>query len=264
MRKLTVMIGLAWLCGVSAAFAEEKMQLAAFEYPPIYQNAADKGLSGDIALAAFKAAGIDAELRFFPVVRMVEMVSSGQLPCAIGGRVLFEAPEVAEKTRVAATLQYVSQGFLYDDRRYPNGIVFSRLEDMSQYRIGVLFGSGIMRYLERAKGLRLDVNRTHDGSAHQLQRQRVDVWAIVDLTGLMHMQRLFPGEAAHYRYSKAFNLGDVSLICSRRLDPDDYYGRRFREGLAAIKKNGTYLKLMARYYGSKEKINPEALPDDMR
>ena len=264
MRKLTVMIWLVWLCGSSAACAEEKMVLAAFEYPPIYQNAADKGLSGDIAQAAFKAAGIDAELRFFPVVRMVEMVSSGHLPCAIGGTVLFEAPEVAEKIRAVATLQYVSQGFLYDDRQFPNGIVFSRLEDMSQYRIGVLFGSGIMRYLEKAKGLHLDVNRIHDGSAHQLQRRRIDVWAIVDLTGLMYMQRLFPGEAAHYRYSKAFNLGDVSLICSRSLDPDDDYGRRFREGLLAIKKNGTYMKLMAKYYGGKERINPEALPDDMR
>ena len=60
-----------------SSFANEKIVVAAFEYPPIYQDGKDKGLSGDIVVAAFKAANIDVEMHFFPVSRMVLSVSQG-------------------------------------------------------------------------------------------------------------------------------------------------------------------------------------------
>lgn len=246
------------------AFANDKITVAAFEYPPIYQNADAKGLSGDIVAAAFKAVGVDVEFKFFPVARMVETVKSGEVTCGIGGAVLFSAPEVASKVKVSSVVQYVSQTFLYDSKKYPGGLTFAKLSDMSKYRIGVLGNSGIHKFLEKTPELKFDTNTTHDGSAKQLQLQRIDVWAIVDLTGIMYMKKLFPDEAANYKYTKSFNLGDVSVVFSTSKDPNGVFEKKFKEGLAAIKKNGTYMQIMAKYYGSVTAINKDALTEDMR
>jgi polar amino acid transport system substrate-binding protein len=241
-----------------------KIAVAAFEYPPIYQDSPEKGLSGDLVVAAFKAVGIDVELRFFPVNRMVQVVSSGEAVCGIGGAILFSDPAVAGTVTIAAPVQYVVQTFLYDSRKFPQGIKWTNLAELSKYRIGVLGGSGIARFLEKTRELSLESNNVHDGSAKQLQAGRVDLWAIVDLTGVMYMKRLFPAEAAQYRFTSAYNRGDVSVIFSKKADPDGTYLAKFRKGLAAIKKDGTYMDLMEKYYGGKSAINRDSLTDDMR
>lgn len=245
--------------------ANEKISVAAFEYPPIYQNGADKGLSGDIVVEAFKAVNIDAALRFLPPQRMVLAVSSGDAVCGIGGRILFEDPEVARNVRIAPVIQYVSQVFFYDSRRFPNGLRFRNLKGLDvRYRIGVLNGSGIMHFLENNGLSVLDRNVNHEGSARQLQAGRIDLWAIVDLAGLMYLNRMFPDEAGFYRYTDHYNLGDVSVVFSRKLDPVGYYEAQFRKGLDILKKNGGYLRLFAKYYGSQAAINRDALADDMK
>lgn len=260
-RQWGLAVCLAALCVPARA---ERLVVAAFEYPPIYQNEAEKGSAGDLVVAAFKAAGIEAELKFLPVNRMVSMVASGENACGIGGAVLFENPEVAPKVVVGPPVQYVLQTFMYDTRRYPQGIRFSRLADMADYRIGVLNSSGIMHYLQRETSLKIEANRTHEGSARQLQLQRLDVWAVVDLTGLMTMKTLFPQESRFYRTTAPFNRGDVSLVCARARDGQGRYMRDFRSGLDRIKKDGTYMQIMAKYYGGAGRINRDALPDDLK
>ena len=249
--------------GAPASGALERITIAAFEYPPIYQNAENKGLSGELVVEAFKAAGIEVELRFYPVARMILNVADGKEVCGIGGSVLFEAPEIASEVRISEVVQYVSQGFLYDSRKHPLGLRFESLQDLKLYRIGVLYSSGIMKFLEKEK-LKLEPSTNHKSAALQLQAGNVDLWAIVDLTGLMVMRELFPKEVGFYRNTRPFNRGDVSLICSKKRDPQQHYGVKFKKGLTAIKRNGTYLKIMAKYYGSPALINKEALPDDMR
>lgn len=262
LRRMRLAALLAFAAGGLAA--DEKIVVAAFEYPPIYQNAKDKGLSGDIVVAAFKAVGVDVDMQFYPVSRMVTTVSDGQAVCGIGGAVLFAAPEIARNVTVGSTIQYVSQTFLYNAKKYPDGIAYASLADMAKYRVGVLRGSGIMKFLEKTKELKFDTNTTHDGTARQLRLGRIDVWAIVDITGAMYMKRLFPDEASDYKHTKAFMLGDVSVVFSKKLDPDNVYNKKFQEGLAAIKKNGVYLRIMAKYYGGETAINKEAMTEDMR
>ena len=264
MRRLMLAACLAAVLAVDAAAADKTIAVAAFEYPPIYQDAADKGLSCELVMEAFKAVGIDVDLQFYPVGRMVENVSSGKTVCGIGGSVLFAAPEVADKVSVSEPLQFVSQVFMYSSKRYPEGIDFSDLEDMSDYTIGVLNGSGVMRVLERNRLLSLVPNVTHEGTARQLHAGRVDVWGIVDLTGLMYMKKLFPAEYRDYKLTKSFNLGDVSVVFSKIRDKDDEYSAKFRDGLAIIKGNGTYIRVMAKYYGGEDAINKDTLTADMR
>jgi ABC-type amino acid transport substrate-binding protein len=238
------------------------VSIAAFEYPPIYQIGPDKGVSCDLALAAFRAAGVKARISFYPVRRMVAMVANGGVVCGLGGQVLFSGPESVGRVTVAETLQYVRQTFFYDLRRHPGGLDYARLDDFQPFSIGVLGGSGIMRILEQEADLRLSLNTTHEGSARQLQAGRIDLWAVVDITGLKHLRELFGEEADHFKDTRAFNLGDVSIAFSDTRDPDHRYADLFRRGLAAIKKNGEYRRIMSRYYGPA--LTSESLTPDMR
>jgi ABC-type amino acid transport substrate-binding protein len=198
---------------------------------------------------AFKAVNVDVTIEFFPAPRMVQVVDSGQAVCGIGGTILFSEPAVAANTRISSKIQYVLQTFLYDSRRYPNGIQYERLEDMQKYKIGVLNGSGIMRLLARVPNLTLVVNTKHAYTAKQLSIGRVDVWAIVDLTGFQIMRQLYPAEAKYYKITKQYHIGDVSFVCSKKADPHNIYSEKFKKGFEIIKRDGTYMKIMTKYYG---------------
>lgn len=251
-------------CLIWGWVAQAQLVIGAFEFPPIYQNAAYKGLSGDLALAALEAGGRDAQLRFFPAARMVRAVAEGDVACALGGRVLFEEPGVADRVHVGTIIQYVNQVFFFDARRYPDGVRFTRLGDLAGYRIGVLNASGIMHILDEQGSLQLAPAASHEGLARQLALGRIDLWATVDLTGLAYLRELFPDEVAHYRYTQPFNRGDVSFVCSKKRDPDNAYGYLFETGMKKIIEDGTYLELMARYYGDRAAINRNALNDEQR
>ena len=251
-------------CALVVAPAQAQVVVGAFEFPPIYQNAPQKGLSGDLALAALKAAGSEGQLRFFPVARMVRAVAEGDIACALGGRILFAAPEVASKVHISTVVQYVSQVFFFDIRRYPDGVEYSAISDLAGYRIGVLHSSGIMHILSDQGHLRLEPATSHQGLARQLAVGRIDLWATVDLTGMAQLSELFPDESRYYRYTQPFNLGDVSFVCSKKRDPDNALGRLFENGMTKIIKDGTYLEIMARYYGNQAAINRNSLNDEQK
>lgn len=257
---------LAAALAVGRSAAADRVELGAFEYPPIYQDAPgpDKGLAIDLALAAFQAANVEVDLRFFPVARMIHYLESGAVTCAVGGQVLYEDPGVAANVRVGSVIHYVLQTFFYDRRRFPQGFGDIGQDRLRGASIGALHSSGIMRYLQRAPGLNLIPNGSHEGSARQLAAGRIDLWAIVDLTGQYYLTTLFPNEASAYAQTAPFNRGDVSLACSRQRDADGHYAGKFSEGLALIKKNGSFRRIIAKYYGGMQRIPPEALPDDMR
>lgn len=250
--------------GAPAIRETTKITIATYDYPPLLEDRADKGLTGDLVVAAFKAAGMDAELRFYPVARMADRVSQDQVVGAVGAIEIFQAPEVRRSIRSMEMIHYVPTVFFYDDRKYPEGITFKTLDDMQKYRIGALNASGVFRFLTLAGGLTLEPAVANESSAQQLALRRIDLWAASDLAGQATLQTLFPGEITHYPHTRAFNVGEIFVAFSRKLDPDGEIGRRFRSGLATIKADGTYMNIMAKYYGGKSRINAEALPQDMR
>lgn len=265
MKKSLFILLACLLLFVSPLSSQEAITVLAFNYPPIYQQEDDKGLACEIVIEAFKAADVTVELQFLPVTRMVSEVSSGRAVCGIGGKVLFSDSDVAGKVTISEPIMYVAQGFLYNSRRYPEGITYSKLPELDKYAIGVLSGSGIMRFLQASDAkLHLVPNVSHSGTAKQLHAERVDLWAIVDLTGKMYMKKLFPETYNDYVFAGAFHYGDVSVVFSKSNDPEHIYYDKFTKGLRTIKKNGTYARIFTKYYGADCSVDKQVLADDMR
>lgn len=249
----------------SAALATERIDILASEYPPICQDSPgpEKGLAIDLMMAAFQAVDVDVELHFFPVPRMVHFIETAQAMCAVGGRVLFEEPSVASTLRMGSAIHHVTQTFLYDRRRFPEGITYASLDKLKGLPIGVLQSSSIASYLQK-EGLQLVPASSHENSARQLQSGEIALWAIVDVTGYLTLKKMFGDEADQFGRTKGFNRGDISLVCSRERDVNGAYVRKFADGLARIKKNGIYRQIMGKYYGGEQRINREALGEEPR
>lgn len=256
---------LSWFLAVGAlapSVAGDKVTVGVFEYPPIYQDALEKGLACDLVEASFRAIHVEPEFRFYPAGRMVRAVAQGEVTCGVGGAVLFRSPDILENVRSPVLLQYVAQVFFYQTAKFPHGVTFQTLNDLKRYRIGVLQSSGIQRILEEG-GLIPLASSSHEGIARQLQAGRVDLWATVDLTGNLVLSTLFPRQVDAFKSTAPFHRGDVSVFFSKAQDPYGTWTKRFQEGLAVIKKNGTYRSLMAHYYGGPRKVENLALADDV-
>ena len=251
------------LVAVSAIQAET-VTVAAFEFPPFYQDGPTKGLSCDLVAAAFEAVKVQTEFRFLPPGRMVQFLTKGETVCGLGAQALFASPEIAPSVQSVTEINPVSLVFFYDGQRFPNGFDWSNPASLANQPIGVLANNGIGRSLEKNPGYSLVPNQSHDGTARQLRTGRIYLWAVVDLTGLDYIRQLFPDETSRFQYSPPFERGSIALAFSRKSDPDGLIAARFREGLALIKKNGSYLRILAEYYGGKERINRESLPEDLR
>jgi len=264
MKKYFPVVFFLLVLNFSILSARETIKVVSFEYPPIYQNLESKGLSCEIVIEAFRAVDIDIDLQFLPVIRMIAAVKNGEAVCGIGGKILFPDSEKDTNVSTSTVVQYVVQTFVYDTRKYPEGIQYQRLQDLSAYKIGALNGSGIMRFIENVPGIQLVLNTIHEGSAKQLYSGRIDLWAIVDLTGLLYLQNLYPKEYMNYNFTKPYNLGDVSVVFSKKMDPYNIYTEKFNKGLSIIKKSGKYMEIMAKYYGGMENINKATLTDDFK
>ncbi|MCD1654861.1 transporter substrate-binding domain-containing protein [Treponema zuelzerae] len=244
--------------------AGQPLTLLAFEYPPIYQNEENPGVACEIALAAFKEADIEAVLSFLPVKRMIASLSAGEAHAAIGGRILFKHELTSGTVAPSNTIMHVLQTFIYDTRRFPEGLNYSSLTELSPYRIGVLNGSGIMEFLKKESALTLIPNTIHEGSARQLYHGWIDLWAIVDLTGLAYIRNLYPAENKSFKaYSLPYEIGDITVFFSAKQDPEGILNASFTEGFKKILSNGTYLKILQSYYGETSSIPEEALAPEL-
>lgn len=245
-------------------FTEESLSILSFEYPPIYQNSFRKGLACDLVIEAYKSVGIDVNIIFYPVQRMISQIYKNDNVCCIGGTILFTDKDKNVDLLFSDPFMYVVQTFIYDSKKYKTGISYNSLNDLQNYRIGVLNASGIMKFLQQNSELELIPNNIHIGSAKQLVYNFIDLWAIVDLTGLYYLKEIEKEKSSLFKTTTPYKFGDISVVFSKNHDRGLYYYKKYIEGMRKIKDNGKYMEIMAFYYGSYDKINKNALAYDMR
>lgn len=98
---------------------------------------------------------------------------------------------------------------------------------------------------------------TKESQVRKLHKGRADLAIIGLLTGKELIKRLYPNEVDSFQVlSKPF-LELPSSICFYKAYPQvEQYTQKFIQGFTKIKRNGTYIKIMEKYYG-KESIPKE-------
>ncbi len=209
-----------------------------------YSRADGTGLANDIVVAAFKSVGIDVKFKVMPYNRILKLVEWGDL---LGG---FNVPldeESKKKYILGNTPLYDAVSAYYQSKKRPlkaknrDGLV-------NKERIGVVLGYGygdhFLKAVERGDIIK-DTSRSEKINLKKLAAGRIDATIIYDKTASVLLKEL----GLEDRIEMAFQneTTPIFLAFSRKNPKGQYYADQLDKGLARIKKDGTYQRIMDAY-----------------
>ena len=127
--------------------------------------------------------------------------------------------------------------------------------------VGVVQGTGSVTVLGKA-GVDIDQTPNMSQLIRKLVAGREDIAVIADLTGLYALKELFPDQVDAYGYEVVYS-SPIDLVFSKKNPRASDLLNRYNSGIAKIKADGTFMKILARYY-PKGQVNRSTLPKDMR
>ncbi len=253
-KGMTVsMIAVSFIC-VAVIYAEiahaEEITLTAFDYPPLMdESLPGKGLFCELVSEAYQSVGYTVSFTFYPLKRSTQYVIDGEALAQLGNEWNF--PEDARKQDVqsAPLFYYRVVGFHLRDKF--NTMSFKTLKDLQGYRLGVILGSAVERLMVNS-GLNLHVEAvpTMEQLFKKVYANRNDIGFVVDLSGLASIAKYFPNEQDRWVMTEDAILGIVGqVVFSKKYPEMEKYLNSFNEGVQWIRDNGTYLRVLEKYYG---------------
>ena len=251
MKPLVLFLTLFLSTGI--CFAENtRIEFATGEWPPFSSvKLPEYGRATALVSAICKAAGINPSYNFFPWKRAELKVAKGEIFAAFPYAISEERKELYD---FSETLFYGVNMFMYYDQnpRTSFPITFNVLDDLHGYRIGVISGSFLVATLENA-GLDFEPTTSIDQSIHKLVAGRLDFF--IDDRLVLHdsIQRLYPNNTQQFRFlSRPFGKKTpTGLLVSRSYPGAKEILEKFNQGLAIIKQNGEYDRIIQKYHMTK-------------
>jgi polar amino acid transport system substrate-binding protein len=229
---------------IPCAFSQTTLRVTTIEYPPLYQDSpGSQGIACDLLREALKTEGVDIEYAFVPPLRMVNDIENNVTLSGLGSKLR----EGGAGVLVSEPIYEVRLSLIYDSRRFPNGVEYAELSDLSKYVIGVLEKSATENELKAVGGLRVIANTNNEGLAKQLMLSRIDLWATVDITGQLTLKLVVPSDYSQYASTKPFQVSEVNVIIPKNLKDAERYIALINRGIGSIKANGQYSEIVGKY-----------------
>ena len=206
-----------------------------------YANQDGTGMSNEIVLAAYKAVGIDVKFQIRPYNRLLKMVRNGGILGA------FNVPKEHsnEKTYIfGKTPLFTALSAYYHNREKPLSV--ARKEDLTNgEKVGIVFDYGYGEFLANNDRIRKIEVRSDLLNLRKLARGRLDATILYDKTA----RKLIRENGFTGKIEKAFDSesADIYVAFSRRFPNAQYYVDKLDEGLAIIKADGAYQKIIDAY-----------------
>ena len=236
---------LGWALSAQAA---EKRTILAMEYPP-YESSTlpSDGLAGEILDNIFAQMGIEDTFEYQPLKRAINNIVTGENHLFVGNLSFFTEQE--RENLILLPFVNIRMVFFYDTTRYVNAIDFETLEQLKDYRIGILLG-GFEKDILMSHQLTVYENPNYEGLFRMLNADRIDLCASLDISGLDMIRRIFPGDEQKFGIvAKPLASIPAGLIMSKNLPGYQSFMVKFQQSFATIKANGTYLSILEKYYG---------------
>lgn len=194
--------------------ATEKILLASAEWEPyISETRAGHGKFSEIVTAVFKEMGMTTEFIFAPWKRVEALVKNGEAFAGIPYSYTEERSKTADYSLPIMNSSYV---FFYNKKAYPNGISYSKLEDLAHYRINGVTGYWYESMFAKAK-LNMEYVTTDEQGIVKLYFNRVDLAATDSLVGWALIKKLYPHEVSQFAMiEKPFATQNLHLMISKK------------------------------------------------
>lgn len=248
---------LCFVMSHSALIAGEKITIAAHNYSPYYNQDA-KGMMTEVYQAAFGRVGVDAVIEMYPIKRGLTFLFSHAVDAFSPGHILMDS-EMKKKSEWVNSF-IVAMVMIYHKPQHKQEFVFNSMEDLRGRRIACLVNSPYLE-LYRKHGVIVYQVQTPHQMIQMVRRGNVEFYVNTLLSGLVQIQTEFPDEAANFDYF-IWNRLVCSLAVSKTNPNAQKWLALFREGLARIKDDGTYIRIHENYWG-KNNIPKAVLFNDL-
>lgn len=259
MKRVIAVVILAVLGAAFSFAAAEKVELLTTEYSPFCSEKG--GMWCDLVNAAFAREGVEVTWKGYPQDREKTLVADGTNVAFLSGTLVISQEEKPSFTLNENPLIYASIVAFFPKAKYPSGLGVKAPADLKGKTVGVVRGTGSVSVLQTA-GANLDMADDKDLLIRKLEAGRYDIAVIADLTGLGSLQSLFPDKINNYKYELVYN-SPIDLIFSKKAPNAAGLKAKYDSGIAKIKADGTFLKILARYYPNGQ-INKSILTKDMQ
>ena len=225
---------------VPVSFAETIILGAENDWVP-YSNQDGTGMANEIVLAAYKAVGIDVKLQVGPYNRLLKMVKNGEILGA------FNVPKDRsnEKEYIFGKIPlFAALSAYYYNVEEP--LSATRKEELvNGEKVGVVFDYGYGEFFSNNDRVTKIKVRSDLLNLRKLAKGRIDATILYDKTA----QKLIKENGLTGKILKAFDseTAEIYVAFSKVFPRVQYYADKFDEGLAIIKTNGTYKKIIDAY-----------------
>lgn len=204
-------------------------------------NGSGKGMGCEIIQAISKEMDISTKIEFRPLKRMIVDTTNNEL-----GNPLFYMNNQSFAAIVPIAVTY-SAFFSY----LPHLQECSRnTHECTQKRIGALKGTISDPGALVAFG-HFEESYSHESLFKKLRRGRIDLALELDLVGHKTLRTLFPNEVENFEVRIIPETASpIAILIDSSTKDALKIGYRYQEGLHRIIKNGTYQKILQKYYGA--------------
>lgn len=153
------------------AFAGTKITLATCEWAPYFgSNLKNNGPVSEIATAAFKEAGYDAEIKFMDWNRAETLTGQGKFDGLMG------AFSTEERAKVMEMSQPVGETTVVFFAKKGSNINFSTMKDLQAYKIGAMRGNAYTDEFDNATYLKKEYVKSMESNIKKLLAGRIDMF----------------------------------------------------------------------------------------
>ncbi|MDJ0776241.1 MAG: transporter substrate-binding domain-containing protein [Gammaproteobacteria bacterium] len=241
-RTLRALLAITLLL-ICPQLAARDVSMLTLNWAPHYaSDLPEQGLTTALVKAAFRAGGHNAEVEFIPWARALKEVEEGKADVVMGA---YYNEERTQKFIFSDVIYHLNLGLIarpgLDKTRYQS------LQELSEYSIGVARGFANSEDFDAANYLDKQVASTPRLNIRKLFRGRIDM-AVMNFD-------LFRYEAK----KEGFCISDVTfmdpplsteglyVMASRRIADGEQLMQDFNRGLAAIRANGEFDRIVNRF-----------------
>lgn len=228
--------------GVLHAAPQSVVLLQANESAPYWsEKLSDGGMGTEIVQAISQEMGMKTHIEFLPLKRIIADTKGNPL-----GDPLFYMSNQDFAAIIPIALSYTAFFSYHKNTKKISPPTLSTVK-----KIGILKGvqSDILALKQYGD---FEESYTRESLFKKLKAGRLDLVLELDLVGLNTISTLFPNEANHFETQIVPESSAPIAIMIDNSYPDAIgIGLRYQQGLHRILKNGTYAKIVKKYYKSR-------------
>lgn len=246
---LKTVLGAALGCALSIAAAQEPpIQIVTEEFPPynLTENGRITGLSTEVVEAVLKEAGMSAPIKLMPWARAYDIALNGE------NVLIYSITRTAMREKLFKWVGVVAPSDWYLFSRGANPVTLRRLDDAKAFQVATVNEDAGEQYLVSkgfALGKNLQSSNRYEHNYEKLRGGRVDLWVANDLVA--HYLARRAGDDPNKSLVRSLHLPDLGgndgLYMAFSQKTPDAVVERFRKGLEAVKRNGSFEALKRKW-----------------